>query len=547
MTARLENLEERLSTHGLARRRWRWKKSSAVERQAFARQLRVFGEQSGPAFVAFLRELGTRLDLLPLSDCATLAAAADRTPETPFARIAALIEETLGAPVEDLFGVFDHEPLRRSLFTQWHSAVTIDGDEVMVEVVRPDVTPELGAQLDQLHVLISLEMPDDDWARLDMASLIEDFRADLDDRLDLRAQRHALASLSSAIVDDDALSVAEPVDHLCSEHVLTVKKIEGRFVDSLDVADPTPPEPDPDADPEADERAPEPDDDVARQLCLAWLQQALFGECYPAHARPDDLVHCGDGRFAIVGGGLATLTLRSRNSLLDYLAAASRQDPDLAAVLLTREMTGHTEDRRETLRLLFRQAEPFRDGGWIPDYAGPRLAHDLFVQWRLATRSGFEQLPHLRSFCRGLAELERTTREMAPERDALQQGLDDVRVIGAAVNMRHLLGPTHLIGNLERLLPAGQELLHRLNEISLDVNQGRIHLVELPHEHHRETSAGGRFERLVALLMVMTAIALVTPRLASLVVGATWIEPAGVVLFLAIAVVLLWKSGRRGG
>lgn len=543
MNVELQELRERMSTQGLARRRWRPRATPVLDRQAFSLQLRVFAEQAGPVFVAFVRDLSTRLDLLPLSDCMTLAATEDRSPETRFTTITSLIEESLGSPVEDLFAVFDREPVRRSIFTQTHTAVTLDGEEVMVELIRPDVTKQLESQLDRLHVLGSLDLPDEDWMRLDMRRLIEDFRADLRLRLDLGEQKAALLSLSSAIVDADALTVAHPVDHLCSRQVLTVKRIEGRFVDSLEVEEA--PSARESSDSEPGDRAPEPDADLARQLCLAWMQQALCGESYPAHARAEHLMLCDDGRFAVLGGGMSHLTSRSRSGLLDYLAAASRQDPDLAAVLLTREMTTTTDTSREALRLAFRQAEPFRDGGWIPDYAGPRLAHDLFVHWRLARRCGFEPPPPLSSFFRGFAELERTTRQMAPSRDALQQGVNDVRVIGAAVNMRQLLGPTHLIANLERLLPASQELLHRLNEISLDVRQGRIHLSELPREQRRAESSGGDSDLLVALLMVMTAVALVTARLSSLVPGTAWIEPLGVAIFLTMAGMLFWQIGKR--
>ncbi len=543
MNTEFRNLQTRLSTFGLTRRPWRSRISSTLDQQGIGEQFRAFAEVSGSLFVAFAHELSLRLDLLPLSDCVALASTVDRSRDATSAAIAVLIEKSLGLPLHQLFLVFDQHPVQSTVLTQWHRAVTLHDESVMVEIVRPHLAHGIGAQLKLLQVLEKVHVLHEDWSRLDMSGLAGDFCTDLPLRLDMAKQKHGLKVLSGAIVDADALFVAEPIEHLCGPQVLTVKHIEGRFLSTLENSCVDPGNDTPEDDTPEDD-TPEADNDIPRKLCLAWMQQAFFGECFPVGARGDNLMVRNDGRFAVLRGDTSRLTSEARNNVLNYLAAASRQDPDLAAGLLIRELYKTDHADQELLRLKFRQAEPFRDGGWIPHYAGQRLAHSLFVHWRLAHRCGFQQLPHLRKFCRGLAELEYTACRLAPEFDTVQQGLDDLRVIAAAVHVREFLGPSQLVANLERLLPAGQELLHHLDEALLAADQGTLNLANNSNKRHREPSSAGISNETLGLLFVMIAVALVTPLAASFVPAIEWLEPLGVTVFLGVAGMLFWRVGK---
>lgn len=91
-----------------------------------------------------------------------------------------------------------------------------------------------------------------------------------------------------------------------------------------------------------------------------------------------------------------------------------------------------------------RQAEPFRTGGWSDRHRGERCADALCIYWRLARQPGRRLRPHAAAFACGVLALERQAEAKAPARDGLRQGLDDVRVIAAAVRLREQLGPRAL-------------------------------------------------------------------------------------------------------
>src|SRR5690606_13118007 len=89
---------------------WRWlpRRKLALSR---GERLRLAVTDLGPIFIKFGQLLSTRRDLLPAEIAGELAFLQDQVP--PFDRqlAMALIEEQLGAPIDQVFSRFDREPL----------------------------------------------------------------------------------------------------------------------------------------------------------------------------------------------------------------------------------------------------------------------------------------------------------------------------------------------------------------------------------------------------------------------------------------------------
>ena len=144
-----------------------------------------------------------------------------------------------------------------------------------------------------------------------------------------------------------------------------------------------------------------------------------------------------DGRLALTGGLFGRLDDVRRQDLLRYLTAVAKDEADRACDLLIDQCSeADYATPRAKMRRIFRQAEPFRTAGWSRHYAGQRLADTLFVQWRLTRKNGYRVEAPVEAFTRGLFSVEQQGRRIAPARDGLQQGLDDVRIIAAAVRAR---------------------------------------------------------------------------------------------------------------
>lgn len=85
-------------------------------------RLRHALESLGPIFVKFGQVLSTRRDLLSVDFANELAKLQDQVPPFDSAVAIAIIEKSLGAPVDELFDEFEREPIASASIAQVHFA-----------------------------------------------------------------------------------------------------------------------------------------------------------------------------------------------------------------------------------------------------------------------------------------------------------------------------------------------------------------------------------------------------------------------------------------
>ncbi len=115
-----------------------WVRRDLVDRP-FPEQLRRRLELLGPTYVKFGQILSVRRDLFPESITSELEQLLDRVPEIPFESIQEIVERDLGRPLDELFRVVDRRPLGSASIAQTHRALTRDGDQVILKVVKPGI------------------------------------------------------------------------------------------------------------------------------------------------------------------------------------------------------------------------------------------------------------------------------------------------------------------------------------------------------------------------------------------------------------------------
>jgi ubiquinone biosynthesis protein len=101
---------------------------------SLAERMRLVVMDLGPSFVKLGQIASTRPDLLPAEWIVELKKLQDEVSPLPFEDIRAMIESSLGAPVEDIFEQFDETPLAAASIAQVHRA-QLKHDGHAVEVV----------------------------------------------------------------------------------------------------------------------------------------------------------------------------------------------------------------------------------------------------------------------------------------------------------------------------------------------------------------------------------------------------------------------------
>src|SRR6185369_10285725 len=102
----------------------------------------------GPTFIKLGQALSIRADIVGEEVAADLSELQDKLPPFPSAQARATVAAELGRKLEALFSSFDDVPVAAASIAQVHFAVTSDGHEVAVKVLRPGVEAQFARDLD---------------------------------------------------------------------------------------------------------------------------------------------------------------------------------------------------------------------------------------------------------------------------------------------------------------------------------------------------------------------------------------------------------------
>lgn len=189
----------------------------------------------GPIFVKFGQLLSTRRDLLDDDVANELAKLQDKVPPFNQEQAKALIEEALKAPVDQAFKAFSLEPLASASIAQVHCATLLDGQEVVVKVIRPKIEKTIRKDIGLLYLLAKLVRNiSDDGRRLRPVEIIQDYEHTILDELELTKEAANTAQLRRNFENSELLYVPEIHWDYSRRNVMVVEKISGIPVANID-------------------------------------------------------------------------------------------------------------------------------------------------------------------------------------------------------------------------------------------------------------------------------------------------------------------------
>jgi ubiquinone biosynthesis protein len=219
---------------------WTW----AVRRGEAPRaeRLRLALEELGPIFVKFGQALSTRRDLLPVDIADELAKLQDRVPPFDGKVARAVIEAAYGRAAEQVFSVFEEQPLAAASIAQVHAAelrteVQLNGAktrEVVVKVLRPGMHAIIARDLEVLRALAAFA--EANWAgseRLKPVEVVAEYEKTIIDELDLMREAGNASQLRRNFENSPLLYVPAVHWDFCRPGVMVMERIRGVQISNM--------------------------------------------------------------------------------------------------------------------------------------------------------------------------------------------------------------------------------------------------------------------------------------------------------------------------
>src|SRR5215471_11938493 len=185
-------------------------------------------QEMGPSFIKLGQALSTRADLLSEAVAADLARLQDHLPPFPGNQARRTIEIELGRSIDALFSRFDDEPIAAASIAQVHFAVTSDGRDVAVKVLRPGIEAAFERDLDLFYWMAELiERAQPRFRRLKPVDSVRAFADVVRVEMDLRMEAAAAQELGENFADDPGYRTPAIDWDRTAQRVLTLERIDG--------------------------------------------------------------------------------------------------------------------------------------------------------------------------------------------------------------------------------------------------------------------------------------------------------------------------------
>lgn len=211
-------------------------RGTSTSRAGLSRRLRRSFERLGSTYVKLGQIISAFEGLFPDELVTEFKKLRDQVPPEPFAAIRAVVEEDLDRPLEEVFAVFDREPIAAASIAQVHGAQLVTGESVVVKVQRPQVAALMHADVRALawlapHLVGRIPVS----ALANPPALIELFAEQIVEELDFRLEAENMLDLARVFAETEQRAMVVPRPHptLVTPRVLVMERLRGFAFDDV--------------------------------------------------------------------------------------------------------------------------------------------------------------------------------------------------------------------------------------------------------------------------------------------------------------------------
>lgn len=246
-------------------------------------------QEIGPPAIKLGQTLSTRPDLVGVAAAENLSRLQDDLPPAPFPAIRQAIEDAFGVPLDTLYSSFDPVPIGAASIAQVHRAVTTDGRDVAVKVLRPGIEAEFARAIETYEwTAAQVESMGGEAARLRPRMVVAQFKQWSARELDLQREAASASELKENMIAEPGFYVPEIDWRRTARRVLTLEWLPGIKLNDREalVAE------------GHDCKA------LASIVVRSFLRQAIVDGFFHADLHHGNLFALPDGRIAVIDFGI---------------------------------------------------------------------------------------------------------------------------------------------------------------------------------------------------------------------------------------------------
>jgi ubiquinone biosynthesis protein len=191
-------------------------------------------EKLGPIFIKFGQTLSTRPDLLASDIANELTTLQDTCSPFSTDKAIAIIEKSLGGPLNNFFTNFEKTPLASASIAQVHTATTLNGEDIVIKVVRPNIAKKIKRDIKLLFLLVKLLNLHPDGKRLNLGELIKEFEGIIFNELNMLFEAANASKLRENFKNSELLYVPKVNWELTTREILVIERVYGTPINQID-------------------------------------------------------------------------------------------------------------------------------------------------------------------------------------------------------------------------------------------------------------------------------------------------------------------------
>ncbi|CAH8391122.1 unnamed protein product [Eruca vesicaria subsp. sativa] len=288
-----------------------------LRRKVLAKWLKENILRLGPTFIKIGQQFSTRVDILPQEYVDQLSELQDQVPPFSSATALSIVEEELGASVDDVFDRFDYEPIAAASLGQVHRA-RLKGQEVVIKVQRPGLKDLFDIDLKNLRVIAEYLQkvdPKSDGAKRDWVAIYDECASVLYQEIDYTKEAANSELFANNFKDLEYVKVPSIYWEYTTPQVLTMEYVPGIKINKIQALDQL----------GVDRKR------LGRYAVESYLEQILSHGFFHADPHPGNIAvdDVNGGRLIFYDFGMmGSISPNIREGLLEAFYGVYEKDPD---------------------------------------------------------------------------------------------------------------------------------------------------------------------------------------------------------------------------